>query len=101
MYVTEGLPVQLGGADLLTEIPFCTVAESKSRLQQLLLSVLLERGTEGWYVEEELYLQAAELLHKNWPGLCDLHTNILRPAVPAFYIPAQPLQRKAVPNSSG
>lgn len=36
--------------------------------------------------EGELHLQAAESLHKNWPGLCDLVSRALTDAVPVFYI---------------
>lgn len=54
-------------------------------------------------MEGELHPQAAELLHKNWPGLCDSFGSILHTAVPIFYILPQPLllQRKVVPRFSG
>lgn len=41
--------------------------------------------------EGELHLQAAELLHRNWPGLCDVVGRALHAAVPVFYILSQPL----------
>lgn len=41
--------------------------------------------------EGELHLQAAELLHKNWPGLCDLVGRALHATVPVFYILSQSL----------
>lgn len=41
--------------------------------------------------EGELHLQATKLLHKNWPGLCDVVGRALHAAVPVFYILPEPL----------
>lgn len=41
--------------------------------------------------EGELHLQAAELLHRNWPGLCDIAGRAFHAAVSVFYILPQPV----------
>jgi len=53
-------------------------------------------------MEGELYLQAAQSLHRNCPGLCDLSGSVLPTAVPVFYILPQPLllQRRSGPQFS-
>lgn len=74
VYKDGGTPASTGWYRRVVEIPFSIVTEDWTQTAAYSAEFLVG---EGWYVEGELHMQAAESLLKNWPGLCDLSGSLL------------------------
>lgn len=68
------------------KIPFSVLMEVFCSNSSIFCRVYCWREAQKVVHEGELHLQAAELLHKNWPGLCDLVSRALHAAVPISHI---------------
>lgn len=96
MVVTVQLPKGVRHLQGLGEVhkdedPLFCSNESLNPNSSIFCRVYCWREAQKVVHEGELHLQAAELLHRNWPGLCDVVARALHAAVSVFYILQQPL----------